>query len=127
MPHSGGRVGRGIYFASENSKSAYYGEADGEGALNKRERGNNYSIVRMSAFVVRTSKNTGVMFLCEVALGKENTITRDNHSLKKAPAGFDSVVARGLVEPGRLVLLPYCTVRVRLVYLRADACYLQEN
>lgn len=22
MPHSGGRVGRGIYFASENSKSA---------------------------------------------------------------------------------------------------------
>lgn len=28
MPHSGGRVGRGIYFASENSKSAGYGEAD---------------------------------------------------------------------------------------------------
>ena len=26
MPHSGGRVGRGIYFASENSKSACYGE-----------------------------------------------------------------------------------------------------
>ena len=26
MPHSGGRVGRGIYFASENSKSASYGE-----------------------------------------------------------------------------------------------------
>lgn len=50
--------------------------------------------------VVRTSKNTGVMFLCEVALGKENTITRDNPSLKKAPAGFDSVVARGSVEPG---------------------------
>ena len=25
MPHSGGRVGRGIYFASENSKSAGYG------------------------------------------------------------------------------------------------------
>nr|XP_046239788.1 protein mono-ADP-ribosyltransferase PARP3 [Scatophagus argus] len=72
MPHSGGRVGRGIYFASENSKSACY---------------------------VRTSKNTGVMFLCEVALGKENTITKDNSSLKKAPAGYDSVVARGSVEP----------------------------
>ncbi|XP_070758518.1 protein mono-ADP-ribosyltransferase PARP3 [Enoplosus armatus] len=72
MPHSGGRVGRGIYFASENSKSAGY---------------------------VRTSKNTGVMFLNEVALGKEYTITRDNSSLKKAPAGFDSVVARGSVEP----------------------------
>lgn len=27
MPHSGGRVGKGIYFASENSKSASYGEA----------------------------------------------------------------------------------------------------
>lgn len=54
----------------------------------------------MCVFVVRTSKNTGVMFLCEVALGKENTITKDNPSLKKAPAGFDSVVARGLVEPG---------------------------
>jgi len=26
MPHSGGRVGRGIYFASEHSKSAAYGE-----------------------------------------------------------------------------------------------------
>ncbi|XP_074528212.1 protein mono-ADP-ribosyltransferase PARP3 [Halichoeres trimaculatus] len=72
MPHSGGRVGRGIYFASENSKSAGY---------------------------VRCSKNTGVMFLNEVALGKEHTITRDNSSLKKAPSGSDSVVARGSVEP----------------------------
>ncbi|KAM9361706.1 protein mono-ADP-ribosyltransferase PARP3 [Symphorus nematophorus] len=72
MPHSGGRVGRGIYFASENSKSAGY---------------------------VRTSKNTGVMFLSEVALGKECTITKDNSSLKKAPAGYDSVVARGNQEP----------------------------
>jgi hypothetical protein len=27
MPHSGGRVGRGIYFASENSKSAAYGKS----------------------------------------------------------------------------------------------------
>lgn len=26
MPHSGGRVGKGLYFASENSKSAGYGE-----------------------------------------------------------------------------------------------------
>jgi len=25
MPHSGGRVGKGIYFASENGKSAGYG------------------------------------------------------------------------------------------------------
>lgn len=27
MPHSGGRVGKGIYFASENSKSVCYGES----------------------------------------------------------------------------------------------------
>ncbi|KAJ3603228.1 hypothetical protein NHX12_030970 [Muraenolepis orangiensis] len=72
MPHSGGRVGRGIYFASENSKSAGY---------------------------VRTSKNTGIMFLNEVALGKEYPITADDGSLRKAPAGFHSVVARGQVEP----------------------------
>lgn len=72
MPHSGGRVGSGIYFASENSKSASY---------------------------VRTSKQTGVMFLSEVALGKECTITKDDSSLKKPPAGYDSVVARGTVEP----------------------------
>ncbi|XP_069010078.1 protein mono-ADP-ribosyltransferase PARP3 [Embiotoca jacksoni] len=72
MPHSGGRVGRGIYFASENSKSAAY---------------------------VRPSKTTGVMFLTEVALGEEHTITKDNPSLRKAPAGYDCVVARGNVEP----------------------------
>lgn len=72
MPHSGGRVGCGIYFASENSKSAGY---------------------------VRPSKNTGVMFLSEVALGKEHTITRDDCSLRTPPAGYDSVVARGIVEP----------------------------
>lgn len=39
------------------------------------------------------------MFLSEVALGKECTITKDNSSLKKAPAGYDCVVARGSVEP----------------------------
>lgn len=72
MPQSGGRVGRGIYFASENCKSAGY---------------------------VQTSKNTGVMFLNEVALGKEHTITMDDSSLVKAPAGYNSVVARGHVEP----------------------------
>ncbi|XP_077458135.1 protein mono-ADP-ribosyltransferase PARP3-like isoform X2 [Stigmatopora argus] len=72
MPHPVGRVGRGIYFASENYKSACY---------------------------VRTSKNTGVMFLSEVALGREHTITKDNFSLTKAPDSYDSVVARGQVEP----------------------------
>ncbi|XP_053577093.1 protein mono-ADP-ribosyltransferase PARP3 [Bombina bombina] len=73
MPHSGGRVGRGIYFASENSKSAGY--------------------------VGCTSQSLGIMFLNEVALGKEHHITRDDSSLRSAPKGYDSVVATGLTEP----------------------------
>jgi poly [ADP-ribose] polymerase len=73
MPHSGGRVGKGIYTASENGKSiGYVGFAKG---------------------------GIGVMFLAEVALGKEHSITRDDSSLTKAPAGFDSIVARGNTEP----------------------------
>ncbi|XP_078517282.1 protein mono-ADP-ribosyltransferase PARP3 isoform X2 [Lissotriton helveticus] len=73
MPHSGGRVGKGIYFASENSKSAGY--------------------------VACTNQQIGIMFLNEVALGKEHHITRDDSSLCAAPKGFDSVVARGHCEP----------------------------
>lgn len=52
-------------------------------------------------FAVRTSKNIGIMFLNEVALGREYTITRDDSSLRKAPNGYDSVVARGIQEPGQ--------------------------
>jgi poly [ADP-ribose] polymerase len=73
MPHSGGRVGKGIYTASENGKSInYMGWASG---------------------------GRGVMFLAEVALGKEHGITRDDSSLKAAPKGFHSIVARGQKEP----------------------------
>ncbi|XP_048346773.1 protein mono-ADP-ribosyltransferase PARP3 [Sphaerodactylus townsendi] len=73
MPHSGGRVGKGLYFASENSKSACY--------------------------VGTTSKQVGIMFLNEVALGKEHRITRDDCSLCKPPNGYDSVLACGVTEP----------------------------
>ncbi|MGB1017369.1 MAG: hypothetical protein ACPG4T_24750, partial [Nannocystaceae bacterium] len=72
MPHSGGRVGRGIYLASEQSKSAWY---------------------------VGRSGRTGIMFLCEAVLGKENHIQRDNSRLRAAPKGYDSVVALGHTEP----------------------------
>jgi poly [ADP-ribose] polymerase 2/3/4 len=72
MPHSGGRVGKGIYLASENGKSIYY---------------------------VGWAGQTGVMFLAEAALGKEHSIVRDDSSLKVAPKGFDSIVARGHTEP----------------------------
>lgn len=76
MPHSGGRVGKGIYFASENSKSASYVTAMRCG-----------------------SHQVGYMFLGEVALGKEHHITIDDPSLKSPPPGFDSVIARGQTEP----------------------------
>uniref|UniRef100_A0A8B8BUJ9 Poly [ADP-ribose] polymerase n=1 Tax=Crassostrea virginica TaxID=6565 RepID=A0A8B8BUJ9_CRAVI len=72
MPHSGGRVGSGIYFASENSKSAGY---------------------------VRCAGNTGIMFLNEVALGKEHHITMDDWTLKAAPSGYDCIIAKGWTEP----------------------------
>jgi len=72
MPHSGGRVGKGIYHASENSKSAGY---------------------------TRPAGKTGIMFLNEVALGKEHTIVQDNSSLTAAPPGFDSIIAVGNQEP----------------------------
>ena len=68
MPHSGGRVGRGIYFASENGKSYFY--------------------------TGQTNDNTGIMFLNEVALGKPKEILADDHTLKTAPSGFDSVHAK---------------------------------
>eukprot|EP01080_Neovahlkampfia_damariscottae_P011102 gene11102-3809_t len=73
MPHSGGRVGRGLYFASENDKSAGYVGTSGE--------------------------NLGIMFLNEVALGEEYHITQDDSSLRCAPKGYDSVVAQGRTEP----------------------------
>lgn len=40
-----------------------------------------------------------VMFLAEAALGKEHHITRDDSSLRQAPEGFHSIVARGQTEP----------------------------
>ncbi|CAM4698325.1 protein mono-ADP-ribosyltransferase PARP3 isoform X1 [Lepidochelys kempii] len=91
MPHSGGRVGKGLYFASENGKSMGY--------------------------VSCTSQRIGIMFLNEVALGKEHRITQDDSSLCEAPPGYDSVIACGKTEPdpacdrelkmeGRKVLVP---------------------
>lgn len=76
LPSSGGRVGKGIYFASENGKSAGY---------------------------VRCEGTTGFMFLVEVVLGDAKEINRDDstltynkvvQTLKK-----DSIIARGWTEP----------------------------
>jgi len=73
MPHSGGRVGRGLYFASEHAKSYGYTRGD--------------------------SRKHAVMFLNEIALGKEHHITKDDSSLVRAPPGFDSIIAKGRMEP----------------------------
>jgi len=63
MPHSGGRVGKGIYFASENGKSSgYVGTTQDE------------------------KKTVGIMFLNEAVLGEEHEITKDDSSLKKTPS-----------------------------------------
>ncbi|XP_012504826.1 PREDICTED: poly [ADP-ribose] polymerase 3 [Propithecus coquereli] len=76
MPHSGDHVGKGIYFASENSKSGGYVTGMPCGA-----------------------HHIGYMFLGEVALGKEHHITMDEPNLIHPLPGFDSVIARGLTEP----------------------------
>lgn len=47
--------------------------------------------------------NTGIMFLNEVALGKEKHITVDDHRLTQAPQGYDSIVAKGHTEPGEVL------------------------
>merc|ERR1719420_2801156 len=62
MPHSGGRVGKGIYLASENSKSAGY-----------------------TGRTKMTGRNVGFMFLVEAALGKVHPVKANQSSLKAAP------------------------------------------
>ena len=53
--------------------------------------------------IVRYTGKTGIMFLNEVALGKEKIITRDDSSLRAAPSGFQSVLAKGHTEPGKIL------------------------
>jgi len=49
-----------------------------------------------TGYVGRAPDNTGIMFLSEVALGKIHEINRDDPSLRRAPDGYDSIVARGM-------------------------------
>ena len=70
MPHSGGRVGKGLYFASELAKSQSYIRFDPHTKL-------------------------GCVFLVETALGKEHHIDKDDSSLRKAPPKHNSIVALG--------------------------------
>jgi len=77
MPHSGGRVGSGVYLASENGKSAGYCTAQG---------------------------HDGVMFLVEAALGTQRLINQDgqvgwNEKDPVSAHGADSCLAVGRTEP----------------------------
>lgn len=74
MPHSGGRVGKGIYLASENCKS-------------------------LDHTTPACGKKSGCMFLVEAALGKTCEIMRDDCTLAQAPRGYDSVRACGRQTP----------------------------
>lgn len=84
MPHSGGRIGAGIYSASMWEKSVTY--------------------TRPGMWV---GKQRTIMFLAEVALGEVAWIDKDDPSLRVAPAGKHSVVALGNLYPdpaGEVVL-----------------------
>lgn len=73
MPHSGGRVGRGIYFADMISKSQSY--------------------------CGLTNDGIGLMLLCEVILGNIYRIQNDDPSLTSPPTDFNSVLAEGAQMP----------------------------
>ena len=49
---------------------------------------------------VRCAGPVGIMFLNEVALGKEHHILRDDWTITAPPSGCDCVVAKGRTEPG---------------------------
>lgn len=98
MPHAGGRLGRGLYFASENGKSSWYG-------IETLFYHNTHLLLYVLLYLLHTviqwvvsttDDNRGIMFLNEVVLGKEYSTTQDK-DFKKAPNGYDSVVGRGML------------------------------
>ncbi|RHY96826.1 hypothetical protein DYB35_009578 [Aphanomyces astaci] len=95
MPSSGGRVGKGIYLANMLEKSKSY--------------------VRPTHV---DGHNIGCLFLVEAALGKMHEIRQDDSRLTKAPAGYDSVLAKGTLHPNpdedRIVQLDGQDVRVNV-------------
>ncbi|EDO46480.1 predicted protein [Nematostella vectensis] len=73
-PVTGYMFGKGIYFADMSSKSANY------------------------CFATR-SKNTGLVLLSEVSLGKSNVLLTADYNAAKLPAGHQSVKALGKFAP----------------------------
>jgi poly [ADP-ribose] polymerase len=100
MPHSGGRVGRGIYHGEiwEDIFFCFF-------FFKQKHSGVVLNLVffffcpndtaseqSKSAGYTQCANNIGIMFLDEVALGNMKEILRDDSSLTKAPAGYDSVL-----------------------------------
>lgn len=76
MPNAGGRVGKGVYLASQQAKSAQYTSAYGA--------------------------KFAIMFLAEAALGRTHQVIQDGphaSGLTKAPPGSESVYAVGTESP----------------------------
>ncbi|XP_071530154.1 protein mono-ADP-ribosyltransferase PARP3-like isoform X2 [Panulirus ornatus] len=76
---SGGNLGKGLYFTPEHAKSSWnvgvhWGTYEGE-------------------------RNVGFMFLVETALGRMKYIKMGNSSLCQPPEGFNSIAAKGRLEP----------------------------
>ncbi|KAK4814965.1 hypothetical protein QYF61_006909 [Mycteria americana] len=102
VPHSGGHVGKGIYFAS-NSKSACYASPAVLGWPGHDQMGTPGLVPSSPSpypmAVGCTSKKVGIMFLVGVALGKPCRITCDDPTLSQPPAYYNSVLACGQTEP----------------------------
>ncbi|XP_053402809.1 poly [ADP-ribose] polymerase 2-like [Mercenaria mercenaria] len=73
-PVTGYMFGKGVYFADMSSKSANY------------------------CFATRT-KSTGLMLLCDVALGNTNDLLAADYKADKLPAGKHSVKGAGKIAP----------------------------
>lgn len=71
MPHSRGRLGRGIYLTSQANKAGFYCQRTDSGSL--------------------------ILFLAEVCLGRKFEVTEDTaaRAFRSPPFGYDSVVALG--------------------------------
>lgn len=78
-PFSGGSLGKGIYLTPEHAKASWnvgvhWGKYEDE-------------------------RNVGFMFLVETALGRMRYIKMGNSSLTRPPDGFNSIAAKGRLEP----------------------------
>lgn len=59
-----------------------------------------FHFTAMFLSAVSPAGKKGIMFLNEVAIGKQHCIYSDNPNLTTPPKGYDSVLACGTQEPG---------------------------